>query len=287
MSPAADAVGGVGARKGRNGAPDGVAHRLQSSELAAWSGREDPVNKRLLSVLAIALTSAVSPVWAQGARDSGAFQFRLGGYFPQADGEFWDENFTAYTLDASDFNDAMIGGSYVFSASNFVELGFNLDFYEAVARSADADFTDQFGNAILHDTSLRLVPMTVDLRVLPAGRYAMRGQGGRIAVRRPVPYLGAGIGFNYWEFEEVGDFVDDPGAPDPAIVFDRVKDSGTDFETHVLAGIEVPVSPYWSLTFEGRYSWSEATPDGRLAEIYPGDIDLGGAAFFFGASVRF
>lgn len=245
------------------------------------------MNKRLLSVLALVLTSAVSPALAQGARDNGAFQFRLGGFVPQASGDVWDANFDAYTLDSSDFNDAMIGGSYVFSASNFVEVGFNLDFYDAAARSADVDFTDQFGNAILHDTSLRLVPMTVDLRVLPAGRYAMRGQGGRIAVRRPVPYLGAGLGFNYWEFEEVGDFVDDPGAPEPAVVFDRVTDSGTDFETHVLAGIEVPVSPYWSLTFEGRYSWSEAEPDGRLADLYPGKLDLGGAAFFFGASVRF
>jgi hypothetical protein len=264
-----------------------LAHRLQSSGAAASSGVEDPVNKRVFPVLALLLASAASSAWAQGARDSGAFQFRLGGFMPQTNSEFWDSNFDAYTLDSSDFNDAMLGGSYVFSASNFVEVGFNLDFYDSVARSADVDFTDQFGNAILHDTSLRLVPMTVDVRVLPAGRYAMRGQGGRIAVRRPVPYLGAGLGFNYWEFEEVGDFVDDPGAPEPAVIFDRVADSGTDFETHVLAGIEVPVSPFWSLTFEGRYSWSEAETDGRLADLYPGKIDLGGAAFFFGASVRF
>ena len=44
---------------------------------------------------------------------------------------------------------------------------------DAAARSADQDFTDQFGNAILHDTGIRLIPMTVDLRVLPTGRYAV------------------------------------------------------------------------------------------------------------------
>jgi opacity protein-like surface antigen len=248
---------------------------------------EDPVNKRLLPVLALALASMATSVSAQGPHDAGAFQFRLGGYFPSMGGAFWGENFDRYTLDESDFTDAMIGGSYIASLSNYLELGLNVDFYDAAARSAERDFTDEDGYAILHDTAMRVIPMTVDLRVLPAGRYAMRGSGGRIAVRRPVPYLGAGLGFNYWEFEEVGDFVDDPNALFPMVVSDRLADSGTEFEMHVLGGVEIPVSPAWSLNFEGRYSWSEADPDADLASIYPGEIDLGGASFFFGASVRF
>lgn len=245
------------------------------------------MNHRWLPVLALAVASIASPASAQGARDGGALQFRLGGFFPQASGDFWDSNFDAYTLDDSDFQDAMIGGSFIFAATNNLEIGFNVDFYDAAARSADQDFTDEFGNAILHDTGIRIVPMTVDLRVLPTGRYALRGKDGRIAVRRPVPYFGVGLGFSYWEFEEVGDFVDDPGGPAPSVVFDQVKDSGTAFETHVLAGIEIPVSPAWSLNFEGRYSWSDDDPGGRLGEIYPGEIDLGGVALFFGTSVRF
>lgn len=245
------------------------------------------MNKRVLLALALAVAGAASPAWAQGARDNGALQFRLGGYFPQLGGEFWDANFDAYTLDESDFQDAMVGGSFIFPANNNLEIGFNIDFYDAATRSADRDFTDEFGAAILHDTGLRVVPMTVDLRVLPTGRYALRGKDGRIAVRRPVPYLGAGLGFSYWEFEEVGDFVDDPNGPNPTVVFDDVGDSGTAFETHVLAGIEIPVGLAWSLVFEGRYSWCDDQPGGRLGEIYPGDIELGGAAFFFGGSVRF
>ena len=264
-----------------------MAQRLQSSVPAAPSGMEDPVNKRVFLVLALAAAAATVPARAQAPRDNGALQFRIGGFFPQLNGEFWDANFDAYTLDDSDLQDAIVGGSFIFPATNNLELGFNVDFYDAATRSADRDFTDEFGNAILHDTGLRVVPMTVDLRFLPAGRYALRGKGGRIAVRRPVPYFGAGLGFSYWEFQEIGDFVDDPNGPDPTVIFDEVSDSGTAFETHVLAGIEIPVGPAWSLMFEGRYSWCDDQPAGRLGEIYPGDIDLGGASFFFGGSVRF
>jgi len=47
------------------------------------------------------------------------------------------------------------------------------------------------------------------------------------------------------------------------------------------------VSPAWSLNFEGRYSWSEATPSGPFAVFDQGDLDLGGASGFFGATMRF
>jgi opacity protein-like surface antigen len=232
----------------------------------------------LLTVLVLA-----APARAGSRGTDGAFNFRLGGFFPSGDSAFWKANEQAFTLDHSDFNGAIGGVGYLASINNYLEFGVGVDLYSETQRSADRNFTDQSGNPIFHDTRLSLAPVTVDVRFLPAGRYKQTGREGRYHVRRPVPYLGAGVGLDYWQYEETGDFV----ASDNSIVFDRSQTSGLDFEKHVMAGIEFPVAPNWNLTFEARQSWAKATPGGPFTTINPGSLDLGGTMVFVGGSIRF
>ena len=110
----------------------------------------------------------------------------------------------------------------------------------------------------------------------------MRGSEKQRWVLHPVPYLGAGIGVTYWEYEEVGDFVD---PADSTIFYGRFIDSGTDFETHVLAGLELPVNDRFTFLLEGRYSWANASLGGDFSGF--GDLDLGGFAAYFGMGYRF
>jgi hypothetical protein len=235
----------------------------------------------------VLILAAVAPAYAQppGAGPSdNSFQFRFGGFFPSGDSQLWEDNASFYTMNAGDFDDLTVGFSYVAGMSNYLEIGFNLDFYDATVRSSYRDYTDQDGYPIYHDTRLRLTPATVDLRFLPAGRYDYRGSRGQYRVHKPVPYLGLGAGFNFWEYEETGDFVDFSSDP-PWLIQDHFSDDGVAFEAHVLAGIEVPVGPTWGLIFEGRYSWSDVTPSGDLSGL--GKLDLGGASAYFGAAFHF
>ncbi len=244
--------------------------------------------KTVLVLASVALVAAVGTSAQAGPRGDGevAFQVRLGGFFPDADSDFWDDPiegdgvFNAFTLDDSDFNDGVFGFSLVNGFNNYFEAGFNVDFFDAENVSAVRGFVDQDGFPILHDSRLRMVPLSIDLRVLPTGRYGARG-GGRF-VSRPVFYLGGGIGVTYWEYEEIGDFVDQTT---DEIFFDRFIDSDWAFTTHALAGLEFPVAPTWSLFFEGRYQWVDDEVGGDFAGL--GDIDLGGAYAFVGASFRF
>ena len=234
----------------------------------------------LILVAALGFASAAH---AQAPRLDHAFQFRFGGFFPAGGGTLWDDNEDTFTLDASDFNDFAIGFSYVAPINNRFELGFNLDFYDGTVRSAYRDFADQDGFPIFHDTTLELVPATVDFRFLPTGRYAMSGGGGR-AVRHPVPYIGAGAGFLLWNYEEVGDFIDFDAVPNE-VFYGRFVEDGMTFETHVLAGIELPMSPAWSFLAEGRYSWANDSPDGDFAGL--GSLELGGFYGYVGFAFRF
>ena len=241
--------------------------------------------KRTLGIVAFTAAlalSATGSVQAAGGTGS-AFNFRMGGFFPSGDSAFWEANEDAFTLDESDFNSFIGGVGYTSSLNNYVEFGLGIDFYYANVRAADRNFVDQDGFAIFHDSRLGIIPMTVDLKFLPAGRYAQRGPDRSRFVRRPAFYIGGGVGLDYWTYEEEGDFV----ASDLSIVYDRLKESDIAFEKHVMAGIEFPVSPQWYISVEGRQSWAEDTPGGAFQLVNPGELDLGGTSVFVGGSYRF
>jgi hypothetical protein len=227
--------------------------------------------------LLTALPAEAQPVSRD--RTSQSFQVRLGGFFPDGGGGLWADVEDQFTLSVSDFNDAVLGFSYVTAMSNHLEIGLNLDFYDNTQRSAERDYVDQDGRLILHDTTLSMIPATVDFRFLPAGRYKARGARGQMSVRQPVPYVGAGVGLNFWEYEEIGDFVH-PGTLE--IFFDRYKESGTAFYAHVLAGVELPMAARASLLLEGRYAWSDDTLSGDLSTL--GKLVMDGPSAYVGLS---
>jgi hypothetical protein len=231
------------------------------------------------TTVGLALMLGMAPALAYGPGDV-ALQFRLGGFFPDGDSEFWDDAEATFTQDVGDFDDTIFGITVVRSFNNTLELGLNIDFYEGESTSAVAGFVDQDGFSILHDARLEMVPVMADLRVIPGGRFRQR-PGGR-QVLKPVFYLGGGIGVNYWEYEEVGDFVD---FTDNSIFFDHFRDDGLAFAAHALAGFELPLGPTWSLMFEGRYMWSDDEPGGDFEGL--GDLDLSGPSATVGMAIRF
>jgi len=256
--------------------------------------------RRLVATAAIAAATLLvaGPAAADPPGQTGAFTFRFGGFFPSGSSDFWDTQEDFYTLDHSDFNSVIGGVGYTASISNYFEVDVNADFYAASTRSSDRDFTDQDGFPIFHDARLASFPATFGFRVLPAGRYARRGAEGKRYVRRPVPYLGAGIGMTYWQYEEEGDFVFENFTVPPddplrfQVFYDRHTDTGLEFVTYAMLGIEFPVAQNWNITVEVRQSWAEASLDGgfpstALSTTDPRRLELGGTSLFVGGALRF
>jgi hypothetical protein len=252
--------------------------------------------RRLLAAVAIAAAPLFTlvPSMAAPPGQGGGFNLRFGGFFPSGSSDFWEWNETQFTLDHSDFNGPSGDVGYTASINNFFEFDVNAGFYFGSTRSADRFITDTNQVSILHDSRLAIFPVTVGFRVLPAGRYARRGAEGKHYVRRPVPYIGAGVGMAYWQYEEEGDFafLDATSPTGLSVFFDRLQDTGLEFEKHAMIGIEFPVAPEWNLTFEVRQSWAEATlnstfPSLALSPQNPQRLDLGGTSVFFGGSLRF
>jgi hypothetical protein len=239
--------------------------------------------RRTLATLALLSAAAAGAVHAGAPGPATeAIQIRFGGFFPAGGGDLWDENEDVFTLNVSDLDNIVFGFGWVHSISNEIELGFGIDFYDEWSRSFYRDWVDEDGFPIFHDTGLELMPMTVDIRFLPGGRHRIRAHGRR--VMKPVFYVGAGIGSVYWEYEEVGDFLDFTVDP-PEIFPGHFYDDGFAFEIHGLAGVELPLGRTTYFTIEGRYADADDDLGGSFAGI--GDIELGGVSLYGGFSFRF
>ncbi len=88
-----------------------------------------------------------------------------------------------------------------------------------------------------------------------------------------------------WEYGEEGQFLDDLDYPTFAY-YDERSAHGVTLSVHVLGGIEVQLSPWVALWFEGRYRWAEDSLGGDFG--YDSDeFDLSGGSLTFGTSFRF
>ena len=231
---------------------------------------------------AAAVLTCAGAIGGAAAQDNGGMQFRIGGFFPQGGGEFFDENEQVFTFEPSDLDGWAFGFTYLMPVSPHLELGWNLDYAEGTDVTEYRNVVDENGFSILHDTRLRCAPASVDFRWLPAGRAARRVSHGQYAARHPIPYLGAGVAANFWRYEEVGDFVD---FGTNQIFTAGFVDDGVAAEAHVVGGVEIPLGPVWGLTLEGRYAWSDDELSDDFAGL--GKIVFDRGSLFLGWTYRF
>ncbi len=213
----------------------------------------------------------------QAGSSERSFQARLGGFLFEGESDFWDENASVFALEASDFDDTTLGLTYSVPFNRFFEVDLNADLFDETVVSEYRDFTDASGFAILHDSTLQMVPLTLGVRFVPFGR-------GKHGGKRPVLYVGAGAGVNFWRYEEFGDFIDfnDPANP---IIFGEFKERGEAFVGYGVCGLELPLAPGFNLGFEARYfsSYDEFKDDFAVL----GTLDISGLAASVSASWRF
>jgi len=203
-------------------------------------------------------------------------QFRLGGFFVDGDSDFWIDNESVFTLDASDFDGTQFGMTYSHSFNRHFNLDVNADFYDETVVSEYRDFVDGSGFPIFHDSTLQTTPLTVGVRFLPFGS-SNRGS-------KPVFFLGAGGGINFWRYDEIGEFIDfdDPANP---TVFGEFTERGEAFVKYGVCGIEFPLADGFNLGFEARYFRSDDEFEGDFRGL--GTLDMSGVAASVSANWRF
>jgi hypothetical protein len=214
---------------------------------------------------------------AASAQDRGqqTVNFTLGYFTPlgfeaRDDDDVLNSNSTFLLFDIEDFNGASVGGEWLFPLARHVEGGIGVSYSKRTVPTIYQDFEDPDGTEIDSDMSLRIVPLSFTLRLIPTDP------------RSPVqPYVGAGVGLFSWRYSEIGEFIDFNAGDE---IFDgRFVNTGTNAGPVILGGIRF-VGDAASGGFEIKYQRAS----GDLDEDFSAPkIDLGGWTYNFTVGVRF
>jgi hypothetical protein len=134
------------------------------------------------------------------------------------------------------------------------------------------DYVRPDGTEIDQQLKLRNVPLSATIRVLPLGRHAAF-----------QPYVGGGIGVNFWRYAETGDFIDFSQGGRPVFRESYVA-TGTSVGPVAVFGAKVPLGNV-TIGGEVRYQKAEGTLDER--DFLAPKIDLGGFHYMGSIGIRF
>jgi hypothetical protein len=225
-------------------------------------------------VVAALLVFAVTTGLAGPASAQQSITVQFGAFMPKgegarAEGDVLAINRQYLLFDVGDFNGFLVSGDWSAAIGEYVEAGVGFGYYQATAPAVYAEWVNENGSEIVQDLSLRIMPMTAVVKILPFG-----------AKRAFQPYVGGGLGVYFWRYSEKGDFLADDGS----IFTDAFEQSGTSVGPVAVFGIRGRVSPSVLIGAEGRYQWGS----GDLSEDFLGDkIDLGGFSLLATFGYRF
>ena len=236
--------------------------------------------KKSVVVILIGLTSslvlaaAAEAQYRRGNRyNAPSFRIQLGKFQPDGESSYWDGSAFDFDRQADDFEDSVLGLSYLRPLGSRLGLQISGFFYEGSEDLAYVRFEDQFGGDIVHTTELELAALTVGLI------YNFTGPDAAL-----VPYVGAGGGLYGWRLAEFGDFIDFDD-PQLEIFEDSFEDESEELGFYFTAGLEVPLADTFSIFAEARWDSAEANLAGDFRGL--GKLDLSGRSYSAGLSFSF
>ena len=223
------------------------------------------------ALLAFAVTAGVArPVSAQQT-----LTLQIGAFIPKGEdarvaGDVLTINRQYLLFDIGDFSGFLVGGDWALALGEYLEAGAGFGFYQETVPAVYAEWINEDGSEIEQDLTLRIMPATAVVKILPLG-----------SKKAFQPYVGAGLGIYFWRYSEKGEFVD---FYDDSVYSASYTQSGTSFGPVAVFGMRGRLSQSAIIGMEGRYQWGE----GQLSQDFLGEkIDLGGFSILATFGYRF
>lgn len=158
-------------------------------------------------------------------------------------------------------------------------VGVGVATHQVDSESLDYVGTDDL--PIEQSTRLLRVPVTAGLKLYLTDRGRAVGRFAWVPAAWS-PWVGAGAGGTYSEFEQKGEFVD----YETLDIFPRTfRSTGFSRSAYLAGGADLSLGPHLLATGEARYAWSHAAMDDDFVNFDP--IDLSGFQLTAGLAVRF
>jgi hypothetical protein len=211
----------------------------------------------------------------------GSIALRGNWRFATAGSDLFDFVTRELTIDKSDFNSAGVSGDVSFAVTPRLDAQAGFEWNKVSTASEYRDLVDNNFLPINQTTSLKVAHVNAGMR------YALTPRGYDISrfawvPRRLVPFVGAGAGAVYYNFNQSGDFVD---FVDQSIFRDFFRSSGWAPSAHAFGGVDVRVYRGLYATFEGRYTKAAAKLGIDFVDFDP--IDLSGFKLSAGVNLLF
>lgn len=209
------------------------------------------------------------------------FGLRGGWLFASANSDIYDFTTEILTLEKSDFDSPVFAMDFGWKVAKQLDAVLGFEYSGRTRRSEYRDYVDQDGIPIVQDTKLTQTPLTLSLKYYLASRGRAVGQYAWVPTK-VLPYVGGGVGYTYYRFEQSGDFVD---FLDLTIFTDQFESSGWTFSGHAFAGLDVSLSNSLGFVAEARYQWASADLRGSFIGFEP--INLTGLRVTAGVNWKF
>ena len=226
------------------------------------------VSAAALLVLAVAF-GLPAPASAQQT-----ISVQVGAFLPKGEnsrvtGDVLDVNREYLIFDFGDFNGLLVSGDWSFALGEYLEASAGFGYYQSTVPAIYREWINEDGSEIEQDLTLRIMPATAVVRVLPLGaRQAFQ------------PYFGGGLAVYFWRYTETGEFL----GTDDSVFSDTFEASGTSVGPIAVFGLRGVVSQSAVIGIEGRYQWGE----GDLSQDFLGEkVNLGGFSILGTFGFRF
>jgi hypothetical protein len=250
------------------------------------------------TVLWLALAAAVIAPEAAVAQGGPGFLFdrprvsiglRTGYVLPTISSPLFDDAREWYNLNRFDFDAPYLGGEIAARVSERWDIALGAGWSRATSRSHYRDFVEEVGGARLEiEQENRFETVSATL----GARYYFSDRGRRVGRFAWVPaaltpFVGAGAGVTWYDFQQAGDFVDqgDPGCPDACPIYtDLLTTDGAGATVYAGLGADISLGKQVYLSAEGRYSLANGGVTGQYSAY--DDIDLSRLQLIAGISLR-
>jgi len=205
----------------------------------------------------------------------------LGGYMvAQASGDVLDHARDQLTLGGRDFDASTWGVEFAARGGKRFDVLLDFRFSRSEVRSEMRDWVDLDNLPIEQTTRFTRMPLTL------SARFYLRDRGRAVSQfawipEKFAPFVGVGGGVTWYEFEQVGDFVDIETLD---ILNFTIESNGAAPTAHAFAGVDISINPRFLWTLEGRYSFGNATTD---YSFNYDQLNLRGFQATIGLSARF
>jgi hypothetical protein len=212
---------------------------------------------------------------------TGSITVRGGWAAASANSDLFSFTTNNLTLNRGDFSSPTVGTDLAFRIRPRTDLVFSATWAGISKGSAFRNLIDNNDLPIEQHTKFDRVPVTVSVKEYLRDRGRSIGRLAWIPTR-VAPYVGAGAGYEWYRFEQTGDWVD---FNTNDVFTASMSSSGWSPTANVFAGAEFSIDPRFAVVTEARYGWSRSSLSGDFSGF--NRIDLSGFSTTAGIAVRF